>query len=123
MEATASLPPYISTKELVEQDPAPDPLFRVSSFPSGSPDQQWRRRGGRRTSSLLARQRSFGREVGHAAAETYLITWLSFKLLRYLGYSIPKFTVLFLDNDSVQVLSLLGFRCNVAGMSSCIFRK
>lgn len=85
MDATASLPPNISSKELVEQDPASDPLFRVSSFPSGSPDQQWRRRGGRRTSSLLARQRSFGREVGHAAAETYLITRLSFKLLRYLG--------------------------------------
>ncbi|XP_073310694.1 probable isoprenylcysteine alpha-carbonyl methylesterase ICMEL2 isoform X1 [Primulina huaijiensis] len=85
MEATASLPPYVSSKELVEQDPASDPLFRVSSVPSGSPDQQWRRRGGRRTSSLLARQRSFGREVGHAASETYLITRLSFKLLRYLG--------------------------------------
>ncbi|XP_073310695.1 probable isoprenylcysteine alpha-carbonyl methylesterase ICMEL2 isoform X2 [Primulina huaijiensis] len=92
MEATASLPPYVSSKELVEQDPASDPLFRVSSVPSGSPDQQWRRRGGRRTSSLLARQRSFGREVGHAASETYLITRLSFKLLRYLGLPVDHET-------------------------------
>ncbi|XP_073139192.1 probable isoprenylcysteine alpha-carbonyl methylesterase ICMEL2 [Henckelia pumila] len=88
MEATTSLPPGISSEDLVEPGPGSDPLFRATSFPSGSPDQQWRRRGGRRTSSLLARptrQKSFGREVGHAAAETYLITGLSFKLLRYLG--------------------------------------
>lgn len=31
------------------------------------------------------RQHSFRQDVGHAAAETYLITRLSFKLLRYLG--------------------------------------
>lgn len=31
------------------------------------------------------RQSSFRQDVGHAAAETYLITRLSFKLLRYLG--------------------------------------
>ncbi|KAI6670497.1 hypothetical protein NL676_005382 [Syzygium grande] len=37
--------------------------------------------GGRR----FGRQQSFGREIGHAAAETYLITRLSFTLLRYLG--------------------------------------
>ena len=30
-------------------------------------------------------QRLFSREIGHAAAETYLITRLSFKLLGYLG--------------------------------------
>ncbi|XP_075501276.1 isoprenylcysteine alpha-carbonyl methylesterase ICME-like isoform X1 [Primulina tabacum] len=84
MEATTSLPPVISSNNLVEQDPGSDSLFRTSSFPSGSSDQRWRRR----TSSLLARptrQKSFGREVGHAAAETYLITGLSFKLLSYLG--------------------------------------
>ncbi|KFK25824.1 hypothetical protein AALP_AA8G166100 [Arabis alpina] len=33
----------------------------------------------------IFRQQSFGRDFGHAAAETYLITGLSFKLLRYLG--------------------------------------
>ncbi|KZV15094.1 protein GAMETE EXPRESSED 3 [Dorcoceras hygrometricum] len=82
MESTMSLPPVISSSDLLEQVPGSDTLFRVSSFPSGSLDQQCRRR---RTSSLLSRQRSFGREVGHAAAETYLVTRLSFKLLRYLG--------------------------------------
>ncbi|PKI69899.1 isoprenylcysteine alpha-carbonyl methylesterase ICME-like isoform X1 [Punica granatum] len=33
----------------------------------------------------LGRQQSIGRDIGHAAAETYLVTWLSFKLLRCLG--------------------------------------
>ncbi|XP_018458229.2 isoprenylcysteine alpha-carbonyl methylesterase ICME [Raphanus sativus] len=36
-------------------------------------------------SRRICRQQSFGRDIGHAAAETYLITGLSFKLLRYLG--------------------------------------
>ncbi|KAI3985590.1 hypothetical protein MKX01_033873 [Papaver californicum] len=43
------------------------------------------------------RQQSFGREVRHAAAETYLITRLSFELLRYLGVGyrwITKFLAL-----------------------------
>ncbi|KAF8011307.1 hypothetical protein BT93_J1807 [Corymbia citriodora subsp. variegata] len=39
--------------------------------------------GGR--SRRFGRQQSFGRDIGHAAAETYLITRLSFTLLRYLG--------------------------------------
>ncbi|XP_073273096.1 isoprenylcysteine alpha-carbonyl methylesterase ICME-like isoform X3 [Primulina huaijiensis] len=94
MEATTSLPPVISSNNLVEQDPGSDSLFRASSFPSGSSDQRWRRR----TSSLLARptrQKSFGREVGHAAAETYLITGLSFKLLSYLGVGYRWITRLF----------------------------
>ncbi|XP_042500083.1 probable isoprenylcysteine alpha-carbonyl methylesterase ICMEL2 [Macadamia integrifolia] len=34
---------------------------------------------------LPSRQYSLSRDVGHAAAETYLLTRLSFKLLRYLG--------------------------------------
>lgn len=33
----------------------------------------------------FGRQQSFSREIGHAAAETYLITRLAFTLLRYLG--------------------------------------
>ncbi|XP_060192147.1 probable isoprenylcysteine alpha-carbonyl methylesterase ICMEL2 isoform X1 [Lycium barbarum] len=37
------------------------------------------------TPPRLYRQGSFSRDIGHAAAETYLITWLSFKLLSYLG--------------------------------------
>ncbi|XP_060192148.1 probable isoprenylcysteine alpha-carbonyl methylesterase ICMEL2 isoform X2 [Lycium barbarum] len=39
------------------------------------------------TPPRLYRQGSFSRDIGHAAAETYLITWLSFKLLSYLGLS------------------------------------
>lgn len=34
----------------------------------------------------ISRQQSFGREIGHAAAETYLVTRLTFNLLGYLGY-------------------------------------
>ncbi|PHU25440.1 putative isoprenylcysteine alpha-carbonyl methylesterase ICMEL1 [Capsicum chinense] len=37
------------------------------------------------TPPRLGRQGSFSREIGHAAAETYLITRLAFKLLSYLG--------------------------------------
>ncbi|OVA10190.1 Alpha/beta hydrolase fold-3 [Macleaya cordata] len=47
--------------------------------------------------SFSSDQQSFGREVRHAAAETYLITRLSFKLLRYLGVGyrwIAKFLAL-----------------------------
>ncbi|CAH8259029.1 unnamed protein product [Arabidopsis lyrata] len=36
-------------------------------------------------SPRICRQQSFGRDIGHAAAETYLITRLSFNLLGYLG--------------------------------------
>ncbi|XP_026407773.1 isoprenylcysteine alpha-carbonyl methylesterase ICME-like isoform X4 [Papaver somniferum] len=61
---------------------------------------QTRKRIGREISirSFCAeRQQSFGREVRHAAAETYLITRLSFELLRYLGVGyrwITKFLAL-----------------------------
>ena len=53
--------------------------------------QQRRRRSNSDTSlALLAhdspRHQSLTEEVGHAAAETFLITRLSLKLLRYLGY-------------------------------------
>lgn len=36
-------------------------------------------------STASTRRQSFGRDVGHAAAETFLVTRLSLKLLRYLG--------------------------------------
>uniref|UniRef100_A0A7N2L8W8 protein-S-isoprenylcysteine alpha-carbonyl methylesterase n=1 Tax=Quercus lobata TaxID=97700 RepID=A0A7N2L8W8_QUELO len=39
------------------------------------------------SSSSPDRRNSFGHDVGHAAAETFLITRLSLKLLRYLGSS------------------------------------
>lgn len=57
--------------------------------------QQRRRRTASDSSlALLADEsprQSISREVGHAAAETFLITRLSLKLLRYLGY--PSFVV------------------------------
>lgn len=36
--------------------------------------------------SKAKRQQSFSRDIGHAASETYLLTRLTFTLLRYLGY-------------------------------------
>lgn len=36
-------------------------------------------------SASLSRRESFKRDFEHAAAETYLLTGLAFKLLRYLG--------------------------------------
>ncbi|KAL1211384.1 putative isoprenylcysteine alpha-carbonyl methylesterase ICMEL2 [Cardamine amara subsp. amara] len=51
-----------------------------------SPPEQFRRRvSSGKSSPRIYRQQSFGREIGHAAAETYLITRLSFNLLGYLG--------------------------------------
>ncbi|KZV45598.1 hypothetical protein F511_02258 [Dorcoceras hygrometricum] len=51
----------------------------VDTFSSTSATHHRRRRG-----DLPSRQ-AFGREIGHAAAETYLLARLSFKLLSYLG--------------------------------------
>ncbi|RAL40792.1 hypothetical protein DM860_008490 [Cuscuta australis] len=69
---------------------AHEPLIsRVSSLPAGpSANNQRRRKPLAKTVSAPCyprRQSSFSRELGHAAAETYLITRLSFKLLSYLG--------------------------------------
>uniref|UniRef100_A0A2P2MVB8 Uncharacterized protein n=1 Tax=Rhizophora mucronata TaxID=61149 RepID=A0A2P2MVB8_RHIMU len=36
--------------------------------------------------AMPQRQRSLGRDIGHAASETYLLTRLTITLLRYLGY-------------------------------------
>ncbi|KAL2522891.1 Isoprenylcysteine alpha-carbonyl methylesterase ICME [Forsythia ovata] len=83
METSTSSPATFDSSESFEnmkQQTETDGLIRVSSFP--------RRRAVNKTQSLQARprrQQSFGREIGHAAAETYLITSLTFKLLRYLG--------------------------------------
>ncbi|KAK6913466.1 hypothetical protein RJ641_023067 [Dillenia turbinata] len=71
-----------------------DPLLtsRVPSYDSasavGTGNYQRRRRLAAKSTSLPAsfsRSQSFSREIGHAAAETYLITRLTFTLLRYLG--------------------------------------
>ncbi|GKE43164.1 hypothetical protein Tco_1470448, partial [Tanacetum coccineum] len=54
----------------------------VISRTSSAPPTVARRRS---ASSLCRSQSSLGREIGHAASETYLITRLAFTLLRYLG--------------------------------------
>uniref|UniRef100_A0A6N2LHU8 protein-S-isoprenylcysteine alpha-carbonyl methylesterase n=1 Tax=Salix viminalis TaxID=40686 RepID=A0A6N2LHU8_SALVM len=59
-------------------------LSRDSSISAGSFNQMPRRR----VSGKLAkpeRHQSFSRDIGHAAAETYLLTRLTITLLRYLG--------------------------------------
>ncbi|KAK9272737.1 hypothetical protein L1049_003114 [Liquidambar formosana] len=63
-------------------------LYKVSMNTNITSNQQRRRRVGSGKApppSSPRRQQSLSRDIGHAAAETYLITWLSFKLLRYLG--------------------------------------
>ncbi|KAK6154919.1 hypothetical protein DH2020_009167 [Rehmannia glutinosa] len=91
MEATSSLPANLSSRDSIDEiteETETETLVRVSSFPSASSNQQPRRRVASKSGSFAARpcrQQSFGREIGHAAAETYLLTSLSFKLLSYLG--------------------------------------
>lgn len=67
-------------------------LARVSTLPTlpSIPYNNYQRRRKpssktKSTPSMIYNQGSFSREIGHAAAETYLITRLSFKLLSYLG--------------------------------------
>jgi prenylcysteine alpha-carboxyl methylesterase len=62
---------------------------KVLDYTDGAKSHQRRRRpvGKLGTpSSPPGRTQSFSRDFGHAAAETYLVTRLSFTLLRYLGY-------------------------------------
>ncbi|PQQ17115.1 isoprenylcysteine alpha-carbonyl methylesterase ICME-like [Prunus yedoensis var. nudiflora] len=79
-----------SAAEDVTQDMDAKPLLsRFLSYPIANTNTNPQRR--RRLSAKLAsaprplRQQSFGRDIGHAAKETYLITSLSFTLLQYLG--------------------------------------
>jgi prenylcysteine alpha-carboxyl methylesterase len=67
-----------------DQTDAKPLLSQGSSVSSGSFNQMQRRR----VSGKLGkpgRQQSFSRDIGHAAAETYLLTRLTITLLRYLG--------------------------------------
>lgn len=60
----------------------------LSQTNMGTTKKHRRRRSASRPSpapSQPLRRQSFSRDIGHAAAETYLVTRLSFKLLRYLG--------------------------------------
>ncbi|KAJ4707151.1 Isoprenylcysteine alpha-carbonyl methylesterase ICME [Melia azedarach] len=58
-------------------------LFGPTNFVGSGNEQRRRRPPGK--AGKPRRQQSFGRDIGHAAAETYLITRLTFILLRYLG--------------------------------------
>ncbi|XP_047959584.1 isoprenylcysteine alpha-carbonyl methylesterase ICME-like [Salvia hispanica] len=71
-----------SGDEITEEN---ETLVSASSFKGASLNQQQRRRRGNKFAAPPCRQQSFSREIGHAAAETYLLTRLSFKLLSYLG--------------------------------------
>ncbi|KAE8023032.1 hypothetical protein FH972_008784 [Carpinus fangiana] len=59
-------------------------------------------------SSSSARSQSFGNDVGHAAAETFLVTRLSLKLLRYLGVGY-KWITRFLALGCYAFLLIPGF--------------
>ncbi|XWS46444.1 hypothetical protein CRYUN_Cryun14cG0067100 [Craigia yunnanensis] len=56
--------------------------FLGSNFGTSGNHQQQQRC---RKPARMERQPSFSRDIGHAAAETYLVTRLSFTLLKYLG--------------------------------------
>ncbi|XP_057488173.1 isoprenylcysteine alpha-carbonyl methylesterase ICME-like isoform X1 [Actinidia eriantha] len=72
--------------EETKQNDTDSLLYRSSSYPNTN---QQRRRGiDAKLSSPRPSpscQRSFSRDIGHAASETYLVTRLTIKLLRYLG--------------------------------------
>lgn len=90
------------SSQIEEDDQAIKPLLsRTASFTSstvpggvtiGNYNQKRRRRSPSESSLDFAysqpRRQSFSKDVGHAAAETFLVTRLSLKLLRYLGYNL-----------------------------------
>ncbi|KAL0332275.1 UNVERIFIED_CONTAM: Isoprenylcysteine alpha-carbonyl methylesterase ICME [Sesamum calycinum] len=102
METSSSLPANLLSRDSINEiteEMETDALVRMSSFPTAPAlNQQRRRRVGNRSPSLAkrpCRQQSFSREIGHAAAETYLLTRLSFKLLSYLGICLSPSSLLF----------------------------
>ncbi|XXG74313.1 hypothetical protein AAC387_Pa07g3069 [Persea americana] len=98
--ATSSIPreetdrPIISSLSVDDRSISQSFLRRIPTFTS---NHQRRRRLASDNPLRPARRTSFSRDVGHAAAETFLLTRLSFKLLRYLGVGyrwITKFLAL-----------------------------
>lgn len=80
------LPPSLSSSLGEAETVVPFLQRAVSEPPAGNFNQQSQRR--RRLAgkpSRPRRQQSFSRDIEHAAKETYLITRLTFTLLRYLG--------------------------------------
>ncbi|CAH2055298.1 unnamed protein product [Thlaspi arvense] len=87
-ERCRSMPSMAS--ELKEVGPADSDEMELlhGSNRLSSPEKVRRRVSGKSSADKtprVCRQQSFGRDIGHAAAETYLITRLSFNLLGYLG--------------------------------------
>ncbi|CAL5325981.1 unnamed protein product [Camellia sinensis] len=66
-----------------------EPLLSRASCFNNNHHQTRRRAAAKLSSPPPSRQQSFTRNIGHAAAETYLITGLAFKLLGYLGGRLP----------------------------------
>ncbi|KAJ8631117.1 hypothetical protein MRB53_024440 [Persea americana] len=98
--ATSAIPreetdrPIISSLSVDDRSISKSFLRRIPTFTS---NHQRRRRVASDNPLRPARRTSFSRDVGHAAAETFLLTRLSFKLLRYLGVGyrwITKFLAL-----------------------------
>lgn len=77
--------------------------FGPSSNYVGSNNQQRRRRPAGCKPEKPRRQNSFSRDIGHAAAETYLITRLTFTLLRYLGYCFFFSTCFMMASDLLNM--------------------
>lgn len=78
-------------------------LSRVLSHTNMGTTKKHRRRRSASRPSQPVRRQSFSRDIGHAAAETYLVTRLSFKLLRYLGYYFFIIMLCFVSQKIVSV--------------------
>ncbi|RWR85601.1 putative isoprenylcysteine alpha-carbonyl methylesterase ICMEL1 isoform X1 [Cinnamomum micranthum f. kanehirae] len=99
--ATSSIPREETDRPIISSSSVDDDQSISKSFlhriPAFTSNHQRRRRVASDNPLRPARRTSFSRDVGHAAAETFLLTRLSFKLLRYLGVGyrwITKFLAL-----------------------------
>ncbi|KAL5759250.1 hypothetical protein ACOSQ2_018088 [Xanthoceras sorbifolium] len=107
----------IVSSQFEDDDKTVSPLLsRASSYTTINPINNYYQQRRRRTasdSSLTSlsgesRRQSFTRGVGHAAADTFLLTRLSFKLLRYLGVGY-RWILRFLALGCYAVLLMPGF--------------
>ncbi|THG04792.1 hypothetical protein TEA_001724 [Camellia sinensis var. sinensis] len=80
-------------------------LSRASCFNNNNHHQTRRRAAAKLSSPPPSRQQSFTRNIGHAAAETYLITGLAFKLLGYLGAKVGLSLVVQVPNQGCFIFS------------------
>ncbi|XP_062163555.1 isoprenylcysteine alpha-carbonyl methylesterase ICME-like [Alnus glutinosa] len=103
----------ISIKPLLPRTLSYSATTTTTTSTSSSCYQQRRRRIASENSlsslsTASARRQAFGRDVGHAAAETFLVTRLSLKLLRYLGVGY-KWITRFLALGCYALLLIPGF--------------